>query len=138
MNAARRAPDDGTQDGYADVLAHVLLESLLADAECVRRLAQAIAAAGPPQPGGEPLAYTVEGLAEVVRISPRAVRNAITRGELEAVKRGGRWLISHDHAEAWAHGDGPPVEVRRLEGRRVVAAPRRSPLRDALVRLDWA
>ena len=50
--------------------------------------------------------YTVASLAEALDVSAKVVRGAITRGELDAVKRGGRWIIPAEAVDAWAH---PPA-----------------------------
>lgn len=60
--------------------------------------------------------YTVNSLAELLQVSPKVVRGAIARGELAAVKRGGRWIIAADAVHAWAHG-GEPRRHRRHAGR---------------------
>lgn len=46
--------------------------------------------------------YTVASLAAEVDVSQKAIRSAIARGELAAVKRGSRWIISADAVNAWA------------------------------------
>ncbi len=80
---------------------------------------------GPPQ-----AAYTVESLARAVGLSPKAVRNAIGRGDLEALKRGGRWIISTSAAERWSEPDRSGRFSRRSA--RLVA----TPLADALARFE--
>ena len=50
--------------------------------------------------------YTVASLAEALGVSAKVVRGAIARGELDAVKRGGRWIIPAEAVDAWAH---PPA-----------------------------
>ena len=47
-------------------------------------------------------AYTVASLAAELGVSARAIRCAITRHELQAVKRGSRWIISADAVGEWA------------------------------------
>lgn len=46
-------------------------------------------------------AYTVESLADELEVSPKTVRCAIARGELQAVKRGSRWIISARAVDEW-------------------------------------
>jgi excisionase family DNA binding protein len=55
-------------------------------------------------PEGAP-AYTVATLASALGVTERVVRNAIGRGELAAVRRGARWLISTEAVDAWARSD---------------------------------
>jgi excisionase family DNA binding protein len=47
-------------------------------------------------------AYSVASLAAELGVSAKAVRCAITRRELRAVKRGSRWIISADAISEWA------------------------------------
>lgn len=66
-------------------------------------------------------AYTVASLAGEIGISQKAIRCAIARGELVAVKRGARWLISADGVREWV----TPAESRaKRRSKRVAAAPR--------------
>jgi excisionase family DNA binding protein len=68
-----------------------------------------------------PAAYTVASLAAELGISQKAIRCAISRHELVAVKRGARWLISADAVREWVS----PAEQRGLRrGTRPAAAPR--------------
>lgn len=59
------------------------------------------------------IAYTVHSLAAELGISPKAIRCAIARGELGAVKRGSRWIISADAVADWATASEP----RRVRSR---------------------
>src|SRR3954451_3069556 len=96
MNAHARAQ----LDSLADVMAHpdgqAELHALLA----------------PLLPGPEaeraPF-YTVARLSEQTGLSPKAIRNAIARGELAAVKRGGQWIIHARAADAY----GAPTQAKR-------------------------
>lgn len=47
-------------------------------------------------------AYTVASLAAELGVSAKAIRCAIARHELQAVKRGARWIISADAVGEWA------------------------------------
>ena len=58
-------------------------------------------------------AYTVHSLAADLGVSRKAVRGAIARGELRAVKRGSRWIIPADAVSEWA----TPSRPRRPTGR---------------------
>jgi excisionase family DNA binding protein len=77
--------------------------------------------------------YTVASLAAVLDVSERVVRGAIARGELQAAKRGGRYLISAGAVRDWA-----AVEPGADSERPSRARPRRAdgPLRTALEGLD--
>ena len=68
-------------------------------------------------------AYTVASLAAELGVSAKAVRCAIARHELQAVKRGSRWIISADAGSDWATA----AEAHHATGRRparLPAAPR--------------
>jgi excisionase family DNA binding protein len=52
--------------------------------------------------GPQRIAYTVATLAGELGLSPRAVRAAVQRGELPAVKRGRGYVITASAVEAWA------------------------------------
>jgi hypothetical protein len=78
---------DGLDDRDLAVLARRLLPHLRQPAEADQR--------------GH-IAYTVASLAIELGVSQKAIRCAITRRELSAVKRGARWIISADAVCAWA------------------------------------
>jgi excisionase family DNA binding protein len=79
-----------------------ILEQIASDPSVLAALRAILGASRRP----EVPAYTVATLAATLGVTERVVRNAIGRGELAAVKRGARWLISPDAVDAWAHGDG--------------------------------
>lgn len=59
-------------------------------------------------------AYTVASLAAELGVSDKAIRCAITRQELRAVKRGSRWIISADAVDEWTTApDVHPARARR-------------------------
>lgn len=93
---------EALDDQALDLLADRLAPRVNADDECDAR----------------PIAYTVATLASEIGLSPRAVRGAIERRELAAVKRSGRWLVSADAAAAWVAPASSPVQVvpRRRSG----------------------
>lgn len=63
---------------------------------------------------GEHVAYTVASLAAELAVSQKAIRCAISRGELNAVKRGTRWIISGEAVGEWASAaDEKPTRPRR-------------------------
>jgi excisionase family DNA binding protein len=92
-----------------------LVERMLADERTRERLRTLLA---------PPPVYTVSSLAEALRVSPKAISNAIRRGELDAVKRGGRWYISAEAVTTWTTRTSGPVLHRP-------AHPPRRPLLDA-------
>jgi excisionase family DNA binding protein len=96
---------DGLSDCDLGVLARRLLPHLLQPADD-DRLA--------------PAAYTVTSLAAELGISQKAIRCAIARHELSAVKRGARWLISADAVREWV----TPAEQRTKRRGTRLAAPR--------------
>jgi excisionase family DNA binding protein len=75
--------------------------------------------------------YTVASLAAVLDVSPRVVRGAIARGELQAAKRGGRYLIKPSAVHEWAS-----VEPRAGSEHRARPKLAHGPLRTALDALD--
>jgi excisionase family DNA binding protein len=117
----------------AGVLASALVEALAADPAAISRLRELVAVELPQPMAPEPVIYTVASLAAVVDVSERVVRGAITRGELRAAKRGGRYLISAGAVRDWAavepgaNSERPArAQLRRAHG----------PLRTALDTLD--
>ena len=116
--------------GMDDALAAALVEVLARSPAALARIRQLVAPE--PAPADAP-AYTVAALAGAIGVSARAIRGAIARGELAAVKRGGRWLIAADAVRAWTARDetratGRSAHRRRGEDKRVLA--------DALGRLE--
>ena len=78
--------------------------------------------------GAGPAVYTPQTLAAELGVTPRAIRAAIERGDLEARRSGRGYVISAEAVAAWA---GTPARRRRR------TAPRESrPLRDAMSSLD--
>lgn len=65
--------------------------------------------------GTTPTVYSCSTLAEELGCTPRAIRAAIERGELAAVRSGGRYVIAADAVRAWATPVGSP---RRMSPRR--------------------
>jgi excisionase family DNA binding protein len=101
-----------------------VLDALARDPAAVDRLRELLDADRGPS------AYTVDAFAARVGLTPKAVRNAITRGELEAVKRGGRWIISGHAVERWSESRRSQRFTRRSATRL------RMPLTDALARFE--
>jgi excisionase family DNA binding protein len=93
-------------------LAIAVVEALAADPEASARLRTLLAAAQADHTPAEPPAYTVDSLAATLKVTPKVIRNAIARGELPAVKRGRRWMISADAVRAWTAGAADAGRVR--------------------------
>jgi excisionase family DNA binding protein len=93
-------------------LAVAVVEALAADPVASARLRSLLAIEQTdPSPADAP-AYTVDSLAATLKVTARVIRNAIARGELRAVKRGRRWIISGDAVRAWTAGAADAVPVR--------------------------
>ena len=67
-------------------------------------------------------AYTVASLAAELGVSQKAIRSAIARRELAAVKRGARWLISVESVRVWATPSEARPRPRRTRGAAVPKA----------------
>lgn len=93
----------GLMDDSEYALAAALVELLARSPAALARLRDLVSVHEHVAPTAP--AYTVASLARVVGVSPRAVRDAIARGELVAAKRGGRWIISDDAVRAWARAE---------------------------------
>jgi hypothetical protein len=106
------------------VEAEQLVEILASSPWAVARLHELLGTSEPT------VAYTVGSLAAAVGLTPKAVRNAIVRGELAAVKRAGRWIISADAVHRWVTPERGARFVRRSRHRRA------RPLADALGRVE--
>jgi excisionase family DNA binding protein len=57
--------------------------------------------------------FTVDEVADMLRLSPWAVRRAITRGDLTALKVCSRVRIAEDALDAWLEAAGPVATVER-------------------------
>jgi excisionase family DNA binding protein len=97
---------DGLDDHGLAVLARRLLPHMRQPAEAEER--------------GH-IAYTVASLAVELGVSQKAIRCAIARRELQAVKRGARWIISADAVRAWAAASDRRHTTGRARG---AAAPK--------------
>lgn len=88
-------------------LARDLVDAIRADPAALAELRAALDV----QPADLAPAYTVARLAQLVGVTPRAVRGAIARGELHARREGAgtrtRYLIARTDAEAWATPTDP-------------------------------
>ena len=97
-----------------DALARAVVTSLSRDPQAIWRLRALVAPELVADPA--PPAYTVASLAEILGVTPKVIRNAVARGELTAVKRGGRWIISSDAVAAWTNPAGDGRRRRRQVG----------------------
>jgi hypothetical protein len=115
-------------------LVAALLDDLAAPhaREALRRALEPEEARRPPN---ERTVFTAETLAAELGITPRAVRAAITRGDLAAIKRAGRWIIAREAVEDWARPTAP-TGAPRARRRRTARSSR--PMADALAALDDA
>jgi excisionase family DNA binding protein len=87
------------------------------------------------EPVRRPAAYTVATLADELGLSQRTVRGAIDRGELAAVKRGSRWLVSAEAVAAWV---APAQQRAPVAPRARIGAPAKSSLADLAAQIDRA
>jgi len=94
-------------------LAVAVVEALAADPAASVRLRALLAGEQADHLPAEPPAYTVDSLAAELKVTAKVIRNAIARGELPAVKRGRRWIISADAVRAWSAGAEDAVPGRR-------------------------
>jgi excisionase family DNA binding protein len=105
MGVSREAPThfDGTAS-RSSILASLILDGLDEHGLAVlaRRLLPHLSSPVRAETAQAHVAYTVASLATELGISQKAIRRAIGRGELPAVKRGSRWIISADAVHAWA------------------------------------
>ena len=116
---ARRERDGAgiSVNGGEEALAAALIELLAASPAAMARLLELLESQRPiSRDTGSPV-YTVASLAELLHVSPKVVRGAISRGELSAVKRGGRWIISADAVSRWAQLDDAARPARPRSGR---------------------
>jgi excisionase family DNA binding protein len=52
-----------------------------------------------------PRVYTIEEVAEVLKVHPRTVNRMLERGQLRGVKAGRLWRISQEALEAYLRGE---------------------------------
>lgn len=99
----------------SSALASLILDGLddYGLAALARRLLPYLRRSADPQAYRGHIAYTVASLATELGVSEKAIRCAIARRELSAVKRGSRWIISAEAVCAWA----APSEARRASRR---------------------
>jgi excisionase family DNA binding protein len=113
-------------------LARAVLEALASDARALAELRDLVAAQEVSRAELQPPAHTAGGLAEALGVSSKVVRNAIARGELPAVKRGGRWYVAAGAVAAWAHDSSATSAHRAPVTRRA----RADTMHNALARLE--
>ena len=102
-----------------------LLEELAADPVALERLRELVGEV-PTRVSTSPLSpvvYSPATLAAELGRSPRSIRAAISRGELQAVKRGAGWVISAEAVAAWSRADSP-VQTSAPRRRRARAGDR--------------
>lgn len=70
-----------------------------------RALARAIAAElAQMRPRVSRRAYTLADLAEATGLPVSSLQNVVSRGEIPAVKRCGKWLVRAEDVERWLRG----------------------------------
>jgi excisionase family DNA binding protein len=113
-------------------LLRAIVAELEADPVARERLRALLGPQGDQEPAASAQAYTVQSLAAELGRTPRSVRGAIERGELEAVKRGRGYVISAEAVSRWASAprEAPPRRSRRPPPSRPSAAA--GPMRRAL------
>lgn len=92
----------------ADPLVAAILQALASDPEAIATLREIVEVPLPPESGNPPPAYTVATLSTCLGVSEKVIRNAISRSELGAVKRAGRWLIPLEAVRSWLAPAAPP------------------------------
>jgi hypothetical protein len=99
-------------------LLRALVDDLAADEVALQRLRALIGGHDEKPDRSLAPAHTVRSLARELGRSERSVRGAITRAELEAVKRGKGWVIAVDAVARWATAPPRPACVSRKTRRR--------------------
>lgn len=97
-------------------LAQAFVAAIAEDSTALAELRVVLGVAAPVMADTGPLAYTVASLAKELGVSAKVVRGAIQRGELEAVKRGNRWLIAAEAVRAWLSGERSKATRPRRTG----------------------
>jgi hypothetical protein len=113
-------------------LLRALFAALEADPVARAQLRSLLGAEVDREPVVSATAYTVQSLAAEIGRTPRSVRGAIERGELEAAKRGRGYVISAEAVSRWASAApeaSPPTPRRQRPRAANVAA---GPMRRAL------
>jgi excisionase family DNA binding protein len=128
--AARRS-DESWRDAMSALL-RALVDELTSDPVALEQLRTLLGVDANQQRTAPAPAFTVRSLATEMGRSERSVRAAITRGELEAVKRGRGYLITAAAVEAWA--TAAPLRAQRSTRRSMHRDHRRhdGPMRRAL------
>lgn len=113
-------------------LLRALFAELERDPTALAQLRSLLGAELDRQPTVSATAYTVQSLAAEIGRTPRSVRGAIERGELEATKRGRGYVISAEAVSRWASApaEAAPRQSRRPRATKTQAAP--GPMRRAL------
>ena len=52
-----------------------------------------------------PKVYTIEEVAEILKVNPRTINRMLERGEMKGVKVGRLWRISQGALEAYLRGE---------------------------------
>jgi excisionase family DNA binding protein len=115
-------------------LLRALFAELEADPVALERLRSLLGAQVDREPTASAPAYTVQSLAEELGRTPRSIRGAIERGELDAVKRGRGYVISAEAVSRWASAstEAAPRPSRRPRPRPTKTQAAAGPMRRAL------
>jgi hypothetical protein len=113
-------------------LLRAIVAALEADPVELERLRSLLGIEVDRQPAVSAPAYTVQSLAAEIGRTPRSVRGAIERGELEAAKRGRGYVISAEAVSRWASAPPEASPRRRRRQRPRVANVAAGPMRRAL------
>ena len=65
----------------------------------------------------EPLVYTIDETAFLLKVSPRTIRNLLRRGELVRRKVGARTVIPKTSVEGFVRRDHPTRDYRKPGGK---------------------
>lgn len=61
----------------------------------------------------EPVVYTIDEVAKLLKVNPRTVRRALDAGELPAFRVGSQWRITREALDAYMHGERPAEDGER-------------------------
>jgi excisionase family DNA binding protein len=113
-------------------MVRAVIADLKDDPVALEELRSLLGAVLDAQPASSARAYTVRSLAAELGRTPRSVRGAIERGELEAAKRGRGYVISAEAVSRWASATPNTTPRQSRRPRPTRAKPAAGPMRRAL------